>query len=302
VSEQDTAQSIRRNRRFISKAMSRPLLTAEHELDLATRWRHDQDVAALHELVQAYMRLVVATATRFRGYGLPLADLVQEGCVGLMQAAARFEPERGVRFSTYATWWIRSAMQEFVLRNWSIVRPGTSATQKSLFFNLRGLRARIEGVGGGALTPAARAEIAVRLGVKEREVEIMAGRLSVRDQSLNKPVGLDGGDELADLLVDDGISPEDAVLSQADLTQRRRWLARALGELSEREQFILRERRLAEDRKTLEQLGGRLGITKERVRQIEHKAFEKLSASVLRLSRAASDAASLKLAEFSPVH
>jgi RNA polymerase sigma-32 factor len=212
-----------------------------------------------------------------------MGDLVQEGNVGLMQAAARFEPERNVRFSTYASWWIRSAMQEFVLRNWSVVRTGTSAAQKSLFFNLRWLRAKIDS-GASTLTPEVRDRIARELGVKAKEVTAMADRISARDQSLNVPVGEEGGDEWESFLVDDSESPEEIVLDRMEDHVRSRWLSEALDELTDREQLIIRERRLNEERVTLEQLGERLGITKERVRQIEHKALEKLQAGVLRIS------------------
>ncbi len=279
----DASQTVQWNRRFISAAMNTPMLSQERESELARRWRYDDDEVALHELVSAYMRLVISTASRFRNYGLPLGDLVQEGNVGLMQAAARFEPERGVRFSTYANWWIRSAMQEYVLRNWSVVRTGTSAAQKSLFFNLRWLRAKIDS-GATALSAGVRDEIASRLGVKPKEVTAMVDRLSGPDQSLNGPVGEEGGDEWGDFLADDSAGPEEIVVARLDEEVQVRWLGEALGQLTDREQLIIRERRLNDERVTLEELGTRLGITKERVRQIEHKAFEKLRADVLRIS------------------
>ncbi len=269
--------------------MQAPLLSATHERQLATRWRDDGDEAALHELVGAYLRLVIAIAGKFRRYGLPLAELVQEGSIGLMQAAARFDPDRAVRFSTYAGWWIRAAMQEYVLRNWSIVRSGTSAAQKSLFFNLRWMRARIDPAGGTTLDHAARLQIARELKVKPSDVEAMALRLAGRDQSLNQPIGDEAGESWEDLLVDDRPSPEDVAMARRDQAVRRRWLRAALGELNDRERLIIQARRLAEDRITLEELGGRLGITKERVRQIEHKAFEKLAAAVVKLAEAAGE-------------
>src|SRR4051812_26875392 len=185
----DDPETQRANLNFIKASMKEPLLTRDHEFDLARRWRENDDTEALHELVRAYTRLVGATASRFRNYGLPMGDLVQEGSVGLMQAAARFEPHREVRFSTYAAWWIRSAMQDYILRNWSIVRTGTTAAQKSLFFNLRRLRARIEDASGsGALTPAGRQKIADELRVEVAEVESMEMRLASADQSLNAPI------------------------------------------------------------------------------------------------------------------
>ncbi len=280
----EAKQTVRRNRRYIAAAMSAPILSREHERDLAVRWRDDGDESALHELISSYLRLVISTASRFRNYGLPMSDLVQEGNVGLMQAAARFEPEREVRFSTYASWWIRSAMQEYVLRNWSVVRTGTSASQKSLFFNLRWLRSKIDNGVGGAPSPEKIDTIATALGVKTSEVEMMIDRLSSRDQSLNEPVGEDGADEWEDFLIDDTESPEAIVVNSIDHEIQSKWLFTALDELTDREQLIIRERRLKEDRVTLEELGRKLGITKERVRQIEHKAFEKLQGSVLKLS------------------
>jgi RNA polymerase sigma-32 factor len=268
---------------FIRGSMSTALLTREREQDLARRWRDDGDEVALHELVLAYMRLVISTATRFRNYGLPMSDLVQEGAVGLMQAAARFEPERLVRFSTYAAWWIRSAMQDYILRNWSVVRTGTTAAQKALFFNLRRLRARIED-GGGALNDRGRALIAQELSVNLADVEAMEMRLSGADQSLNAPIGIDGEDQWQDFLADQRPTPEESVTLARDGRTRSLWLAQALDQLSAREQTIIKERRLSDDGRTLEQLGQKLGISKERVRQIEHRALEKLKISVLQRS------------------
>lgn len=286
----NSMQSVRQEQQFISTAMSAPLLSFEHEQDLALRWRDQGDERALHELVSAYMRLVVSVAGRFRAYGLPRADLVQEGCVGLMQAAARFEPERGVRFSTYSTWWIRSSMQEYVLRNWSIVRSGTSAAQKALFFNLRRLRAQIDGAGAVNLTEEARDQISQKLKVSTREVVAMANRLSAKDQSLNAPAGEEGSDEWGDFLVDDRPSPEEVTVTVRDNATRGVWLKEALSDLSDREQLIVRERKLNDEKVTLEELGVQLGVTKERVRQIEHKALQKLSDGVLRRARDAADA------------
>jgi len=279
----DMPATQRANRAFIRGSMSTALLSREREQDLARRWRDDGCEAALHELVLAYMRLVISTATRFRNYGLPMSDLVQEGAVGLMQAAARFEPERLVRFSTYAAWWIRSAMQDYILRNWSVVRTGTTAAQKALFFNLRRLRARIED-GGGALNDRGRALIAQELSVNLADVEAMEMRLAGADQSLNAPVGIDGEDQWQDFLADQRPTPEESVTLARDGRTRSRWLAQALDELSAREQTIIKERRLRDDGRTLEQLGHKLGISKERVRQIEHRALEKLKISVLQRS------------------
>ncbi|MEC9345270.1 MAG: RNA polymerase factor sigma-32 [Pseudomonadota bacterium] len=285
----NSIQSARQEQQFISTAMSLPLLSHDHEQDLALRWRDKGDERALHELVSAYMRLVISVAGKFRAYGLPRADMVQEGCVGLMQAAARFEPERGVRFSTYATWWIRSAMQEYVLRNWSIVRSGTSAAQKALFFNLRRLRAQIDGAGEVRLTEEARDQISEKLNVSRREVTAMADRLSSRDQSLNAPAGEEGSDEWGDFLVDDRPTPEDVTITNVDGLTRGVWLEAALADLTDREQLIIRERALNDEKVTLEELGEQLGVTKERVRQIEHKALEKLGDGVRRRAREAAE-------------
>ena len=278
----DTLDSQRANRRFIRDSMNAPLLTREHELDLARRWRDSGDEAALHELVTAYMRLVISTASRFKNYGLPMGDMVQEGVVGLMQAAARFEPERDVRFSTYAAWWIRSAMQDYILRNWSVVRTGTTAAQKSLFFNLRRLRAKIDDGRGASLGREGKAYIAEALSVSVEEVEAMELRLTGGDQSLNATISPQGEDAWQDFLADDRPSPEEVTAESMDNKARSRWLAQSLAELSDRERTIIRERRLREDGRTLEELGVRLGISKERVRQIEHRALTKLRAALLR--------------------
>ncbi len=276
MSSIETADSQRAHRRFVKRAMKAPLLGQEEEHALAVAWRTQGDERALHKLTSAYMRLVISMASRFRHYGLPLTDLVQEGSVGLMQAAARFEPDRGVRFSTYAAWWIRSAIQDYVLRNWSIVRTGTTAAQKSLFFNLRRLRARISDVGDGVMSADSRAFIAKELNVAETEVETMASRLSQSDRSLNAPVLEDGESQWQDFLADDEPLPDDQVMVSLDTATRSQWLQAALQGLSPRELLIIRERRLGEDVVTLEALGKRLGISKERVRQIEHHALKKL--------------------------
>ena len=278
----DTPATQRANRRYINRSMNAALLTREREFELARRWRNDEDEDALHELITSYTRLVIKIAGKFRNYGLPMSDLVQEGNIGLLQAAARFEPEREIRFSTYASWWIRSAMQDFVLRNWSIVRTGTTAAQKALFFNLRRMRAKHAREVDGWLDPEAKTKIANELRVKVRDVNTMEMRLAANDQSLNATVGENSEDQWQDFLPAEGPSPEDIVVEKRDYETRRGWLAGAMEELSTREQTIINERRLREDTVTLEQLGKRLGISKERVRQIEHKALQKLRVSVTR--------------------
>lgn len=285
----DDPQTQKANLTFIKASMREPLLTRDHEFDLAQRWRAEGATDALHELVRSYTRLVVSTASRFRHYGLPVGDLVQEGNVGLMQAAARFEPDRGVRFSTYAAWWIRSAMQEYVLRNWSIVRTGTTAAQKSLFFNLRRLRARIEESSGAPLSDSGRRKIAEELQVDLAEVEMMDMRLAGADQSLNVPVGETGEEDWQDFLPDRRPNPEEAVTVMRDGETRSRWLAEALGELTSRERAIIVERRLREAGATLEQLGREFGVSKERVRQLEHRALLKLRQSIGRRTQTPAD-------------
>lgn len=272
----DTPNTQRANRRFINRSMRAALLTREREFELARRWRSDGDEEALHELVIAYGRLVVKVASKFRHYGLPMSDLVQEGNIGLLQAAARFEPEREIRFSTYAAWWIRSSMQDYVLRNWSIVRTGTTAAQKALFFNLRRMRAKHAKKQDGWLAEEEKDKIAEELRVNTNDVADMEMRLSAGDQSLNATVSDASEDQWQDFVVDDGPDPEDSAVGRRDHEIKTGWLANAMDGLSERERIIVTERRLRENPVTLEQLGGQLGISKERVRQIEHKAVEKL--------------------------
>lgn len=282
----DDVQTQRANLTFIRSAMKEPLLERDHEQELARRWREKGDEQALHELVRSYTRLVVAAAGRFRHYGLAMGELVQEGNVGLMQAAARFEPERDVRFSTYAAWWIRSAMQDYILRNWSIVRTGTTAAQKSLFFNLRRLRAQIAGnPSSDGMSAEGRQEIARILDVDVQEVETMEMRLAAADQSLNNPLTEAGDGEWQDLLPDQRPSPEDVVIGMRDGRMRSKWLAEALGELSPRERRIIAERRLRDEGVTLEELGRVLGVSKERVRQLESRAMNKLRVSMLKRVR-----------------
>jgi RNA polymerase sigma-32 factor len=271
----------RANLDYIKAAMRRPLLERADEFALAERWRGSGDAKALHALVGAYTRLVISVAGRFRNYGLPSGDLIQEGNVGLMQAAMRFEPDREIRFSTYATWWIRSAMQDYVLRNWSIVRTGTTAAQKSLFFNLRRLRAKIEQSGEG-MTDENRQWIADQLKVPLGEVRDMEIRFAAADQSLNAPLRDAGDDEWQDFMPDGAPNPEDVVIGLRDSQTRSKWLAEAIGGLTPREQRIIRERRLGEEAVTLEELGRELGISKERVRQLEQRAINKLRDLIMR--------------------
>jgi RNA polymerase sigma-32 factor len=266
---------------YIKDSMAQPMLEKNHELDLARRWRDESDSKALHELVRSYARLVVAMAHKFKHYGLPLGDLIQEGNIGLMEAANRFEYERELRFSTYASWWIRSYMQDYVLRNWSIVRTGTTSAHKALFFNFRRLRSKIALQEGDTMTDDARHRIAKELNVKYSDVVEMENRLSGADTSLNAMIGEDGENERGDFLVDDRPNPEDIVIHLKDQKTRHDWLQKSLGHLNTREQHIIKMRALCEDVVTLEALGKELGVSKERVRQLEARAMEKLKVSLL---------------------
>lgn len=273
------------NRSMVRAAMAAPYLEREEEQELALRWRRHEDQEALHRLTQAHMRLVIAVAARFRSFGLPMPDLIQEGHVGLLEAAARFEPERNVRFSTYATWWIRASIQDHILRNWSIVRGGTSSVQKALFFNLRRLRARLSRGDTAVAESEIHRQIAEAIGVSVGDVATMSARLSGPDASLNAPVGdADGsGADRMDFLVSDAPLQDETVADEIDGERRLAWLRQAMSVLSEREARILRERRLDDDGgATLESIGARLGISKERVRQIETRAMEKLRTALLR--------------------
>ncbi|MBM3516354.1 MAG: RNA polymerase factor sigma-32 [Alphaproteobacteria bacterium] len=261
---------------YVRAAMRVPMLDRERERELAARWHVGRDERALRELIAPHLRLVIAMAGRFRGYGLSLDDLIQEGTLGLFQAAQRFEPGRDIRFSTYARWYVRSSIQDFVLRNWSIVRSGTTSAQKTMFFNLRRLRARLQS-GSGASNESALRDMARTFRLALCDVQTMAQRLDGGDVSLNSP--LPGGDaEQIDLLPDPSPSPEARVAAAEEMATRRAWLGRALKRLSLREQMIVRTRHLQDRVTTLSALGARLGISKERVRQIEGEALTKLRA------------------------
>jgi len=272
------------DRRMIKLAMSAPYLEREEEQALAHAWKDNHDQHARNRIAMAHMRLVVSMAGKFRNFGLPLGDLVQEGYIGLLEAAARFEPERQVRFSTYASWWIRASIQDYVLRNWSIVRGGTSSAQKALFFNLRRLRARLARGDDHLTSEAIHQEIAAALGVSTADVRTMDARLSASDVSLQAPLSVGEGGEGSnrlDLLTSDAPLPDEQAEGSIDGERRHHWLHSALGQLNEREMKIIRARRLAENGATLEELGVLLGISKERVRQIENRALEKLKAVLI---------------------
>jgi len=270
-------------RKFVRSAMKAPYLERDEEHQLAVRWKEAGDQEALHKLTSAHMRLVISVAGKFRYFGLSMSDLIQEGHVGLLEAAARFDPAREVRFSTYATWWIRASIQDHILRNWSIVRGGTSSAQKSLFFNLRRLRAKLTQANGGVATHETFTEIASAIGVSVKDVANMNSRLSGPDMSLNAPLTESDGEsaDRQDFLVDETPNQGVTVPEAMDRERRSSWLKSAMTVLSERELRIVRERRLSEEGATLESLGNSLGISKERVRQIECRALEKLKTALV---------------------
>jgi RNA polymerase sigma-32 factor len=265
--------------RYLAEIRKFPLLEPQEEYMLAKRWREHEDTDAAHRLVTSHLRLVAKIAMGYRGYGLPINEVIAEGNIGLMQAVKRFEPDRGFRLATYAMWWIRASIQEYILRSWSLVKIGTTAAQKKLFFNLRRTKGQISALEEGDLTPEHVQEIAKRLGVPEDEVVNMNRRLSGGDASLNAPIGnsSEGGEaEWQDWLADDELDQETRLGEAEELEERRTLLSTALEELTERERDILESRRLREEPLTLEELSAKYDISRERVRQIEVRAFEKL--------------------------
>jgi len=263
--------------RYLAEIKKFPLLTSEEEYMLAKRWQEHQDPTAAARLVTSHLRLVAKIAMGYRGYGLPVAELIAEGNIGLMQGVKKFEPDKGFRLATYAMWWIRASMQEFILRSWSLVKMGTTAAQKKLFFNLRREKARISAFEEGDLTPDQVTEIATRLGVNEDEVVSMNRRMAMGgDASLNSPLREEGEGEWQDWLADDTPGQEEIVAEHEEKRLRHELLNEALEDLNERERHILTERRLRDDPLTLEELSQQYGVSRERVRQIEVRAFEKL--------------------------
>ena len=266
--------------RYLDEIRRFPMLEPQEEYMLAKRWREDDDVAAAHRLVTSHLRLVAKIAMGYRGYGLPMNEIISEGNVGLMQAVKRFEPERGFRLATYAMWWIRAAIQEYILHSWSLVKLGTTAAQKKLFFNLRRLKSQMQAIEEGDLSPEAVKKIAETLAVTEQDVIDMNRRLEGPDHSLNATLRAESDMEWQDWLVDDNPT-QDAMLAEDDeLDHRRDLLASAMHILNDREKHILTERRLTESPTTLEELSGQYGISRERVRQIEVRAFEKLQKEI----------------------
>jgi RNA polymerase sigma-32 factor len=271
--------------RYLSEIKKFPILAPEQEYMLAKRFQEHQDPEAAAQLVTSHLRLVAKIAMGYRGYGLPVSELISEGNIGLMQGVKKFEPDRGFRLATYAMWWIRASIQEFILRSWSLVKMGTTAAQKKLFFNLRRMKAKLDAFEDGDLSPEHLAKIATDLGVTEEEVTSMNRRMAMGgDTSLNVPMREDGEGQWQDWLQDD--TPlQDAVVAEAqEADVRHEMLVDAMGDLNDREKHILTERRLTDDPKTLEELSQVYGVSRERVRQIEVRAFEKLQKAMMRLA------------------
>ena len=264
--------------RYLQEIRKFPMLEADEEFTLAKQYAEDGNVKAAHRLVTSHLRLVAKIAMGYRGYGLPLGEVISEGNVGLMQAVKKFDADKGFRLATYAMWWIRASIQEYVLRSWSLVKIGTTAAQKKLFFNLRRLKGEINAIDGGELNPEQVSEIAERLGVQEDEVVMMDGRLSIGDQSLNAPMrgDMEDGGEWQDWLEDDSDSQETVLIEEDEMDVRRQMLVQAMSVLNEREAAILQARRLQDEPATLEELSHRFDVSRERIRQIETRAFEKL--------------------------
>ena len=272
--------------RYLTEIRKFPMLAKDEEFMLAKAWREHEDSEAAHKLVTSHLRLVAKIAMGYRGYGLPIGEVISEGNVGLMQAVKKFEPDKGFRLATYAMWWIRASIQEYILRSWSLVKMGTTAAQKKLFFNLRKAKSQISAFQDGDLHPDQVSQIATKLGVLDEEVISMNRRLSGPDASLNAPLRADGESEWQDWLEDEtSVSQETYVAESQERTQRMTLMEAALTELSDRERHILTERRLKDSPTTLEELAAEYGVSRERVRQIEVRAFEKLQKSVTAAAR-----------------
>jgi len=266
--------------RYLSEIRKFPMLEPEEEFMLAKRFREHEDAEAAHRMVTSHLRLVAKIAMGYRGYGLPISEIISEGNVGLMQAVKRFDPDRGFRLATYAMWWIRAAIQEYILHSWSLVKIGTTAAQKKLFFNLRKVKGQLKAIEEGDLPPETVKEIATRLDVPESDVVDMNRRLGSHDHSLNAPLRIDGDGEWQDWLVDETESQETRLADDQEFGRRSKLLERAMGILNPRERRILVERRLKEEPATLDDLSKEFNISRERVRQIEVRAFEKIQRSI----------------------
>ncbi len=271
--------------RYLAEIRKFPMLEKDEEFMLAKRWQEHQDTEAAHRMVTSHLRLVAKIAMGYRGYGLPIAEVISEGNVGLMQAVKKFDPDKGFRLSTYAMWWVRAAIQEYILRSWSLVKMGTTAAQKKLFFNLRRMKSQMQALEEGDLKPEQVEHIATKLGVTDAEVISMNRRLSGPDASLNAPMRADGESQWQDWLADDNAdNAEDDLVESDEFDTRMTLLQEAMGGLNERERHIIQERRLTEEPRTLEELADVYKVSRERIRQIEVRAFEKLQTEMKRLA------------------
>ena len=271
--------------RYLAEIRKFPMLERDEEFMLAKRWQEHQDTEAAHRMVTSHLRLVAKIAMGYRGYGLPIAEVISEGNVGLMQAVKKFDPDKGFRLSTYAMWWVRAAIQEYILRSWSLVKMGTTAAQKKLFFNLRRMKSQMQALEEGDLKPEQVEHIATKLGVTDDEVISMNRRLSGPDASLNAPMRADGESQWQDWLADDNAdNAEDDLVESDEFDTRMTLLQEAMGGLNERERHIIQERRLTEEPRTLEELADVYKVSRERIRQIEVRAFEKLQTEMKRLA------------------
>ena len=270
---------------YLQQIKKFPMLSEKQEVNLAKKWRDEGDTDAAHTLVTSHLRLVAKIAMGYRGYGLPVTELISEGNIGLMQAVKKYDPEKGFRLATYAMWWIRAAIQEYVLKSWSLVKIGTTAAQKKLFFNLKKLRNRLSDYSEGSLKPHQVKEIASQLNVSEKEVTDMEGRISGNDYSLNAVVSAEGDEEWQEWLVDEDADHEIKIAEQEEVRKRKELLSKAINVLNDREKDIIHYRKLSETPKTLEELSKEYKISRERIRQIEERAFQKLQMEMLTLAK-----------------
>ena len=270
---------------YLQQIKKFPMLTEKQEINLANKWRNEGDTSAAHQLVTSHLRLVAKIAMGYRGYGLPVTELISEGNIGLMQAVKKYDPDKGFRLATYAMWWIRAAIQEYVLKSWSLVKIGTTAAQKKLFFNLKKLKNQLSDYSDGNLKPHQVKEIADRLDVSEKEVTEMEGRMSGNDYSLNAVVSAEGEEEWQDWLVDEDADHEIKIAENEEISKRKELLSKAINILNDREKNIIKDRKLSEDPKTLDELSKEYKISRERIRQIEERAFQKLQMEMLNLAK-----------------
>ena len=270
---------------YLQQIKKFPMLTEKQEINLANKWRNEGDTSAAHQLVTSHLRLVAKIAMGYRGYGLPVTELISEGNIGLMQAVKKYDPDKGFRLATYAMWWIRAAIQEYVLKSWSLVKIGTTAAQKKLFFNLKKLKNQLSDYSDGNLKPHQVKEIADRLDVSEKEVTEMEGRMSGNDYSLNAVVSAEGEEEWQEWLVDEDADHEIKIAENEEISKRKELLSKAINILNDREKNIIKDRKLSEDPKTLDELSKEYKISRERIRQIEERAFQKLQMEMINLAK-----------------